>query len=200
MYFTCYSIFVRNDRNVTLLYQTIIYWRQLTVIIVHLTNHNCCRSRFSQRWFRSGVDFWYASFPHFVLEFIRETIPSFRNIACVRMFFIFRFVLYIRFCMHHLPSYFTDIFVLLFYIVPYRGFWYSSFFWYSYVDACACASVKYYVMVFGTNLHVAFDFYVRRLYFPLCIWKFSKPHSLSHNRLIFHICHLPDIFFVFSSS
>ena len=79
--------------------------------------------------------------------------------------------------MHHLPLYFTEIFALLLYIVLYHGFWYSSVFRYSYADACAYATVKYYVMVVETNLHVAFNFYVRGLYFPLFIYECLKTQS-----------------------
>jgi hypothetical protein len=113
-----------------------------------------------------------------------KPFPVSKTFACIRIFFIFRFGLCIRFCMRHLPSYFTEILVLLLYIL-YHGFWCSSFFWYSDVVARAYVIVKYYVVVVGTHSQVAFIFYVRCLYFPLFIQKFSNPHSLSRNRFDF---------------
>jgi hypothetical protein len=170
MYFTHQNMLCPNDRKVTLLYRMLIHLWQFTVLIVHLTNHNSCRSRFSQRWLRSGVHFWHVFFHILCWNLFNKRFPVSETFACIRIFFIFRFVLYIRFCMHHLPSHFIESFVLLFYIALYRAFWYSSFFWYSHVHACAYAIVKYYVMIlikWPTKCNC-----VGYVYYSLVVWLF----------------------------
>lgn len=57
VFYTLKCVSSKTIEIVTLLYLMLMHCPQCTPLIVHLTNLNCCRSGFSQRWLHLGVDF-----------------------------------------------------------------------------------------------------------------------------------------------
>jgi hypothetical protein len=124
---------------VTLPYLMLMHCPQFAVLIVHLTNHNCCRGRFSQRWLHLGVDFDMLPFHILSWNLFDKPFPVSETFASVRTF---------SFSIRSVYSFLHAPFTFIFYwnswfVALYRSiscFLVYFVFWCSHVDACAYAS------------------------------------------------------------